>query len=262
MEFSQLLAQSRPVQGRAQVMVPADWLQGRSVFGGLQAALLVRVMRDCVPASVPLRSLQVTFVAPVPAETLLQCVAQQLRQGRSATQVEARLQSAGDTLCLAVGVFGTARPSVIAERPLPRAVTDAPGPDLPYIEGVTPAFTQHFNMRWMEGGAPFSGARRAESVIMLGHRDPAPMDELHVVALADAPPPAAISLLSKPAVGSSLTWTLELLTDRLKGHPSRDWRFDLAMTAAADGYTQQSGLLWAPDGTPVALSRQTTVVFA
>jgi len=262
MEFSELLAQSRPAQGRAQVTIPADWLQGRSAFGGLQAALLVQTMRDCVPAGVPLRALQVTFVAPVPAGTAMQCVAQQLRQGKSATQVEARLQLAGDTLCLAVGVFGSARTSMISEQPLPRALAAMPGVDLPYIEGVTPAFTRHFSMRWMEGGVPFSGARRAESVIALGHRDPAPMDELHVVALADAPPPAAISLLSRPAAGSSLTWTLELLTDRLTGQPSCDWRFDLAMTAAADGYTQQSGLLWAPDGRPVALSRQTTVVFA
>ena len=43
--------------------VGEEWLQGRSVFGGLQAAIAVAAMRTQVDAALPLRTLQVTFVA-------------------------------------------------------------------------------------------------------------------------------------------------------------------------------------------------------
>jgi acyl-coenzyme A thioesterase PaaI-like protein len=47
-------------------VVSDDWLQGRSAFGGLQAAFGVAAMRRMLPVALPLRTLQVTFVAPVP----------------------------------------------------------------------------------------------------------------------------------------------------------------------------------------------------
>jgi hypothetical protein len=36
---------------------------------------------------------------------------------------------------------------------------------------------------------------------------------------------------------------------------------DAELVAARDGYTSQSVMLWAPDGTPVAISRQSMLVF-
>ena len=69
-----------------QATVSEDWLQGRSAFGGLQAALALRAMRERVPVDMPLRSLQVTFIAPVPAGPV-SIRAQRLRAGRSAIQV-------------------------------------------------------------------------------------------------------------------------------------------------------------------------------
>src|SRR3546814_20333367 len=64
MQFSQLLSAMRGADGEWQVDVPADWQQGRTLFGGLQAALAVRAMRGLVPASTPLRTLQATFISP------------------------------------------------------------------------------------------------------------------------------------------------------------------------------------------------------
>lgn len=121
---------------------------------------------------------------------------------------------------------------------------------------------QHFSIRWIEGALPFSGADRAESIVMLAHRDPAPTTEAHIVALVDAVPLAALSLLKEPAARSSLAWTLEFLGVSVEGPPRTEWRMDSALVAASDGYTQQSALLWSPNGQPAVLSRQTGVVFA
>ena len=84
--------------------VGEEWLQGRSVFGGLQAAIAVAAMRTQVDAALPLRTLQVTFVAPVPAGGV-RARAVVLRRGGSATQVEARIVAGDQVLLLAVGIF-------------------------------------------------------------------------------------------------------------------------------------------------------------
>ena len=53
---------------------------------------------------------------------------------------------------------------------------------------------------------------------------------------------------------------LELLTHR-RDLPCEGWRVDAQLDAAVDGYTSQGLTLWGPGGVPVALGRQSMVVF-
>lgn len=240
--------------------VSEDWLQGRSTFGGLQAALALRAMRELVPADMPLRSLQTSFVAPVPAGTV-NIRAQCLRTGRNAIQVEASLYDGDQVLCRLLGVFGRARPSVLNFQPVQPVVTAAAPRKLRYVEGRMPAFTQHFHARWLRGDLPFSGGRQCESVLAISLRDEGPVDETRVLAFGDFIPPIALSMFDQPTSGSSLTWMIELLRDRYDDLGLDDWRIDAELIAARDGYTQQGVTLWGPHGEPVALSRQSMVVF-
>lgn len=241
--------------------VSEDWLQGRSTFGGLQAALALRAMRAHVDAAVPLRTLQVTFVAPVPAGRV-RLVARLLRKGSSATQVEARIVAGdGSTLLLAVGVFGAARESAISLAP-PTAAANGDGDlRMRWVPGITPAFTQHFDARWRRGGLPFSGSRDREQQVEIALKDRGPMTEAHVVAYADFIPPVALAMLGELAPGSSMTWMLELLVEDVSTLPLAGWCVDVHLDAAAHGYTSQSLLLRAPDGTAVAIGTQSMVIF-
>jgi acyl-CoA thioesterase len=186
-----------------QATVSEDWLQGRSAFGGLQAALALRAMRELVPADMPLRALQVTFIAPVPAGSVA-IRAELLRAGRSAIQVEASLCDGEQTLCRLLGVFGSARPSVLDFQPEQSPIVTSTSEELRYVEGRMPAFTQHFGARWLRGDLPFSGGHQRENVLQLSLRDEGPADETHVLAFATSsrrspcrcsprPPPAARS---------------------------------------------------------------------
>jgi len=243
-----------------QATVSEDWLQGRSAFGGLQAALALRAMRELVPADMPLRTLQVTFIAPVPAGSVA-IRARLLRAGRSVIQVEASLCDGQQTLCRLLGVFGSARPSVLDFQPEQPPVVAVAPQELRYVEGRMPAFTQHFRANWLRGDLPFSGGRQRDSVLQLSLRDDGQPDETHVLAFADFIPPIALSMFATPTPGSSLTWMLELLRDRYDDLGLDDWRVDAELIASRDGYTNQSVMLWGPRGEPVALSRQSMVVF-
>lgn len=243
-----------------QAHVSEDWLQGRSAFGGLQAALGLRAMRELVSADMPLRSLQTTFVAPVPAGPVT-IRARQLRAGRSACQLEASLCDGDQTLCRMVGVFGSARSSSLNFQPEQPVVEATVARELRYVEGQMPAFMQHFRPRWLRGDLPFSGGHQRDSVLQISLRDEGRVDETHVLAFADFIPPIALGMFSAPTPGSSLTWMIELLRDRYDDLGLDDWRVDARLIAARDGYTNQGVMLWGPRGEPVALSSQSMMVF-
>jgi acyl-CoA thioesterase len=260
MILSDVMAAARTTPGTVVATVGDGWLQGRSVFGGVQAAIGLAAMRTRVDPAVPLRTLQMAFIAPVPAGEV-RAEARVLRAGKSATQVEARLLDGADTLALMVGVFGTARASRIAHAPQRPSIEAAPPLRFPYIEGVVPAFTRHFVAQWLRGGLPYTGHDSRHTVVDLELRDAGPVGEAQILALADFIPPVALSLLPQPAPGSSLTWMLELFGNHHATLPLSGWRVDSEMVAAEDGYTSQSNRLWGPDGSLVALSRQSMVVF-
>ncbi len=259
--FSRILATARAHASDAGALafdVSDDWLQGRSLFGGLQVALALQAMRRLESAA-PLRTVQATFVAPIPAGRV-EVQARVLRTGKSATHVEARI---GDAL-LVVGVFGSARSSAV--RVEPRRAAPAAGDDeglvLPFIPGVTPDFTQHFAARWVRGSPPFTQSTETDHSVAVAMRDDAAgASDAHLVAIADFIPPIGLSHLTGPAPGSTLTWMLEVLRDRLGEQPLHGWTVDARLRSARDGYTSQSVEIWAPDGALAAVSQQSMLVF-
>ena len=147
--------------------------------------------------------------------------------------------------------------------PQPPTFTPLESPiDSGFVPGVTPSFIQHFTMRWLSGTLPFTGSRVSpRATIEVGLDDAAPANEAHVVAIADAIPPLALSMLTEPAPGSSATWTLEMLTDRFDGLALAGWRLHAELRAGRDGYTRQYAMVCAPGGHAVALSQQVMTVF-
>jgi acyl-CoA thioesterase len=260
MQYSEVLASMTKEDGTWRCAIPEDWRQGRSIFGGLQVALALRAMRALVPAEVPLRVLQITFVAPPGAEPVT-VRARVLRSGKSAVHVEGYSYDGDQVLSVVTGVFGSRRPSRVEVLPKQPAVTPEAPVGFRFRPGVTPEFTKHFSMHWLVGGLPFTGTKSTRAVIEVGLQDSAKTGEEHVVAIADAIPPVAISLLDSPAPGSSMTWTLEMIRDRLDDLPLTGWRLDADLVAGLDGYTHQSVMVWGPGGELVAISRQCMVIF-
>ncbi len=257
--LSELMNAAQTRDGSCSVDVPEDWLQGRSVFGGLQVILAVRAMRNLVP-DLPLRTLQTLFASPVPGGKVT-AQAKLIRTGKSTAHVEARIMNGEETLALMAGVFGTARESVVVVTPVqPKVDSKQPIP-FGYIAGITPNFLQHFESTWLRGMPPFTGQPVQEIVVQTRMRDTGNASEAHVIAIADLIPPIGLSHLRKPTPGSSLTWMLEFMADRFEHLSLEDWRVDAELVSAGDGYTSQSALIWGPGGVPVALSRQSMVVF-
>ena len=264
MNFPQLLQalHADPLQ----VVIPASWANGRASFGGLVAAMVFEVMRGQVPAERPLRSLAITFVGPVEPGVPTQFEAQVLREGRAVSQVLGKASQNGQVCALVQGSFGSARPSQVSvsgeSAPIIKRVEECA--ELGYFQGLTPELVQHLAMRWAVGGTPFSNNPSREIGGRARLREGAEeevLSESHLLALVDAWPPAVLSHLSRPASGSSLTWTIEFMQPAPALH-SLDWcQYRALIEHAQDGYGHIAASLWAPSGELLAISRQTVVVF-
>jgi acyl-CoA thioesterase len=266
-DFSAVLAaidRAGPASFRA--TVPADWLQGRTVFGGMQMALAARAMRLAMPDDIralPLRSAQMTFVGPVAGGEPIELRSALLRRGKSTVHARCDLVQGDAVGASAVAIFGTARPSrFVRELPAPdpgRTPDDATLPSLD--KGFAPAFTQHFEARWAYGDVPFSGFPEPHSLIYGRLRDRECGAEDALLALADLIPTPVLSMLTEPAPASSLSWMIEVLRDpaQLDLH---GWSLiDTHVRAGTEGYLSQTSVLHGPDGHAYAVSHQTVGVF-
>ena len=69
--LDQLIASSQLAGDQWRYHIGPDWMQGRTAYGGITAALtLDAVMRDH-PGDAPLRSTQISFVGPVGGECVV-----------------------------------------------------------------------------------------------------------------------------------------------------------------------------------------------
>lgn len=238
-----------------------SWTQGRSAFGGLSAAFAVTGMRKILDSDLPMRSLMVSFIAPLPSgEVEVQAAIQ--RQGKNVTQMTGSVYSGGNLCLQAMAAFGTARNELVipAERAHPAAKDS--GIKISDHSRRLPGFLGYFDGAWVNEGLPFSGQRSQQLNMWVRHRSDMsqfPVEKL--VAIADIPPPVILSYFDKPPVpASSLTWSLEFV--KSPEQIDSDWFYlEFTAEAAAEGYTQQSGRIYSEDGELCALSRQCMVYF-
>lgn len=262
-----LAARNRGEQGSS-FTITSDWLQGRTSFGGLIAALAVQAMRDAAgatwPADVVLRALQTSFIAPI-GRGELRIAVHLLREGKHVRQVKAEVVQQGQVCSVMLGVFAGGRESELALRRLQRPA-GRPVETLatqPFVAGATPSFLQHFETRWADGPPPFSGGDGPAISLWMRPReaDRQVGSELLTVLLADLTPPPVVGQLTQPTPFSSVSWALELRP--LSRDPADGWwRADTEALVVDGGYVNQAGRLWAPDGALAALAYQVVTVSA
>jgi acyl-CoA thioesterase len=257
--FSDILASLTPDGDAFRVEPSEDWRQGRTLFGGLSACLAVASAKKMFPDLPPLRSAQLTFIAPATGGLIIR--PRILRAGKSATFVTANGTTETDTALQVTLVFGHARRSIHSYRALPMPHVEPPDalPDF-FHESFAPRFAGHFEARIAGGAPPVSGAAKPEYLAWLRHRDrSAPDDITSLMALGDAMPPAALAMFTLFAPISTITWFVDIFSDRISG---AGWHLmHVEAETIADGYSSQRMVLWDATGAPVLIARQNIAIF-
>ncbi|WP_291842003.1 thioesterase family protein [Maricaulis sp.] len=257
MSLPQILDAARVSNDTLTAHIPDTWMQGRTAYGGLSAAIALEAALRSQSDLPPLRSAQIAFVGPLAGEIVVKT--ELLRRGRTAAFIEANVFGDGRLGLKALFVFMIGLESSIdyAEGARPEApdfVDAAPAmanPDpkfftgnLEYRHGLsieerhTPDFLRWVRLRAREGLHPM----------------------VELMAIGDALPPAAMALFARPGPISSMTWQINLLT---AGPVTTDgwWLSRSTADLARHGSSSQLMQVWNADREPVITGMQSVAIF-
>lgn len=228
-----------------------DWLQGRTAYGGISAAIALQAVKAKYPDLPPLRSAQIAFIGPLAGAVTAKPVL--LRRGKNSAFIGVDLAGAEGVGLRALFLFMATRDSAVSLRALPP-------PDIALDEGAVmdsaalpQGFLRNFDVApWQRAGGTVRAWRRLKDREGL---DP----EVEFLAIADALPPAAMSLIEGWGPISTTTWQLNLIAppETLDGW----WLLEAVTLDARDGHSSQTMTLWNRDGAAVATATQSVALF-
>lgn len=248
----------RPLDAGAWEGTIADgWYAGLGPLGGYVMALVVRGMELAVDAPIRQpRTVTVHFLrAPEAGPVVVRAAVE--RGGRSLSTVTARLEQKGQLIALALGALSAPRESpLLSDIEMPEAEPPSAREVPAGLHGQTvpPPFTSKVTMETRFGGPMFSGADHMEAGGWMGLRERRPVDALTVAVLADAWFPAPWPRLHKLAPAPTIELTVHFRAPLPLSDTLLLGRFRARL--AREGFFDEDGELWAPDGTLVARSRQ------
>jgi acyl-CoA thioesterase II len=266
MDFDALIAIARTQRQHPEVLIniPEEWSQGRTVFGGLSAAMLYSAAKEYVEEDRPLRSMTTNFVGPLLFDVPFQIHVEIVREGKNVSQVLARVIQDDKSCVLTQFCFAKARQSKTAVKNNDQhnmAVTKKAN-FIPNIPKITPKFLRHYELSIDDGGLPFTGKKSSHYYgWMRFKKSPQTINVAHIISMIDAWPPTLIQQLRWPAPASTVSWNLEFIYPHRPLAPA-DWlAYKEDTRQAADGYGHTEATVWDIHGEVIALSRQTTAVF-
>lgn len=254
--LADILAAAQPIDGGFTSAIPADWMQGRTSYGGLSAALALHAAMACEPDLPPLGSALISFIGPLAGDVTV--TARKLRRGRTTAFIEADVASSSGLGLRATFAFMTGQTSQIDyDRRLRRALTP-PAPDDRLYTGPDEFFTGNFNFLDLKDDslAPAEILRWSRLRASAGLH---PMIEL--IAVADALPPAAHRLIGNVMVPvSSVTWQINLLS-QAPATTDGWWLLHAVSDYARNGISSQAMSIANASGDIVATGMQSVAIF-
>jgi len=258
--FSELLGSLTQVaEQQSLITVTDNWMQGRTTYGGMSAALCYQAVVNDFPDLPPLRSAQINFIGPVGGEVSVSTKI--MRQGRSVAYLCAEMTGEKGLATQAVFCFGARRESRMNEN-------FSSTPKVPSIEDSSnffdsdfgPSFAKNYDCLLAKGGHPISGSDAHEHFIWVRHKDKQANDLAALIGIADMPPPAVLPMFKEFAPISSMTWMMNFLKEDIHTEDGW-WLVRSAAEHARNGYSSQDMQVWNKAGDLVIAARQNVAVF-
>ncbi|MFM7349126.1 MAG: acyl-CoA thioesterase [Erythrobacter sp.] len=258
MTIASLLEPVTGAPGPARLVHAADWMQGRTLYGGASALVAYTMAVRAFPGLPALRAGQVAFVAPVGEDIELK--AEIVRQGRNVTQVRSEILSEGRVALSAFWLFGEGREANALH--VEAQPADWPGPPEAHEEVThrfAPAFVaKNFELRHGQIRGTDRGATVRRWARLTEQNDLDPVSKL--VLMGDVMPPGAMRVMQRQGPISSINWSFNVLDPESR---SRDgWYLAENASQHADaGYSSERLRLWDADGRQVLDGMQCVAVF-
>lgn len=257
MNLSQLLARFTPGANSQKIEIPANWLQGRTAYGGISTVLAYQAAKLSTDDLPPLQSAQISFVGPLSGSVEIH--ASVLRRGRNTAFIESKIMGEGGIGLACNFIFMSQRDSHLDFRALAK-------PDFPLIPGADDVrrgppefFTQ--NMQYPDKRLTLGqGTPKIASWHRLTERDD--VDTVaELLCIGDALPPSAMGLMTEKGMVSSMNWQVNMLN---ASPTTMDgwWYLESETHMAANGASSQYMTAWNSEGEAVMTGMQSVAIFA
>jgi acyl-CoA thioesterase len=232
--------------------IPSEWLQGRTAYGGLSAAFALATAKSAYGDLLPLRSAQIAFVGPLAGAVA--ATPALLRRGKNSAYVSCDVACGGEIGLRALFLFMASRCSAISHLDLTAPEIEEPGSSLVDPAKVPQGFLTNFEFSTWNAS---SGTVRR----WVRLKDRASLDpEAELIAIADALPPAAMTLAKEWGPISTTTWQLNLVTDTVQTTDGW-WLLEAKTLHAGHGSSSQTMTIWNRSGNAVATATQSVALF-
>jgi len=233
--LSQLIAAMHSTSDGFTAKIPETWMQGRTAFGGITAALALEAARRTLADLPQLRAAQLTYMRPITTDVRFEVTL--VRAGRTSSFVRVGCFS-GDALgAVAMFTFGAARDSKHTHDFHPVPVIPARADSAQMARSRATGFWDNFDMLLAKGDGLISGSVRPEFTIWTRLKDASGvLPDVALMCLGDSLPPAAMVGFNAPAPISTITWAM----DFARVPAAVDWvSIKATSLQAADGYSVQ-----------------------
>ncbi|ALH94524.1 thioesterase family protein [Acinetobacter equi] len=262
-----LMSLYKEIESQEWINIPEGWLQGRTIYGGLVAGILMyKALMTVNDSAKKLLSTSITFVGPVQMDKA-KLTAEILREGKSVTTIEVRLWQDDVVQSILIASFGLPRQSEIIvqqerEAPiLPKSDTL----EIMKFPPFAPQCFQQMDLVWAEGTYPFTGSDQSDFSGWFRFNEKfhknRKMNIADMMIAFDMWPPGILPMLDKMALASSLTWHVTYIQSLQTS--LHDWmKYKVYTDYARDGYSTEYAHLWDCNDRLIAISRQTITIFA
>lgn len=249
-------------EGCYDARIDQGWWIERGPNGGYLAAIVLRaILAEAAEPERRPRSLTLHYLRP-PAVGPCRVRVTVERAGRGVTTMSARLEQDGRDCVLALAALGFDRDGATFDDLEPPEVR-LPEP-IVAPSGVPVAIAERYDTRPAIGGNLFEPGDEALTGGWIRTVDDDPVDSVLVAALTDAWPPAVFTRAATPIGVPTVDLTIHFRhAPPAPADPGRPWsvvRF--RTTTSAEGFLEEDGEVWTPDGVLLAQCRQLAVVVA
>jgi acyl-CoA thioesterase len=247
--------------GRFTAELHERWSSLVGIHGGYTAAIVVNAITAAVADPTrTLRSFATQFAAvPHPGPVDIEVSVE--RAGRSMTTTSARLLQEGRVLQVAHAASSPSRPGISYDD-LVRPRDADPGHMPRFASSGEVVHFQNADVRLDPDVVLFGDGEKARVAAWLRPLDGEMIDAAWLVAMCDILPPAVFSRTSGPVKAATIEYVVHLAT----GQPSvpQDEYVYLSCRSplSTEGFAVEDATMWAPDGTVLALARQTRLAGA
>ena len=244
------------------VVVPENWAQGRTIFGGLTAAMMLQAARVEVEPERVLRAMDVNFTRPFNAGIPYQIEVETLGEGKTVCVKNVRIIQEGKIRANLRADFCRPLASEVRIDTFSAPNIRPPEESLPMTGDRLPTFFCHIDACLASNALPFAASEDAQMHGWMRYKEPPEKSSIPLlVGLIDSWPPTAATHYSRPVPMSTISWHLHFTLDADMFDVNDYLGYHSVAEFNEGGISSSSAYIWRPDGRLLAKSVQTNIIY-